>query len=70
MAREDITFADIFKAIWRQANEEEVAGVFRLHIRRFWSRDMVVSFCLHLLGVELQEWQAWREAVEHGVHPT
>ena len=61
MAREDITFADIFSAIWRQANEDEVEGVFRLHILRFWSRDRTTKFCLHLLGDEAQEWWANRE---------
>lgn len=67
MDEKDITAEMAHEAIARQSNEDEVASVFRLHIMRFWSRERNLNFCLHLLGVDLQEWQAWREAVEHGV---
>ena len=61
MAREDITFEDIFYAIKRQANENEVEGVFRLHILRFWDNERVVKFCLHLLGFDSENGKKWLE---------
>lgn len=67
MDEKNITAETAHEAIARQSNEDEVASVFRLHIMRFWSHERKLNFCLHLLGVDLQEWRAWREAVEHRV---
>ena len=70
MDEKDITAEMAHEAIARQLNEDEVASVFRLHIMRFWSHERKLNFCLHLLGIDLQEWRAWREAVEHSVQRT
>jgi len=67
MDEKDITAEMAHEAIARQSNEDEVASVFRLHIMRFWSHERKLNFCLHLLGIDLQEFQAWRGAVEQPV---
>lgn len=64
MEEKDITANMAHEAIAWQSNEDEVAAVFRLHIMRFWSRDRIENFCLHLLGIDMQEYRAWRQAVE------
>ena len=64
MEEKDITANMAHEAIARQSNEDEVAAVFRLHIMRFWSRDRIENFCPHLLGIDMQEYRAWRQAVE------
>jgi len=69
MEEKDITANMVHEAIARQSNEDEVAAVFRLHIMRFWSRDRIENFCLHLLGVDMQEYRAWRQAVEQTLAP-
>ena len=69
MEEKDITANMAHEAISRQSNEDEVAAVFRLHIMRFWSRDRIENFCLHLLGVDMQEYRAWRQAVEQPLAP-
>ena len=55
------------ETIARQSNEDEVTAVFRLYILRFWSRERIENFCLHLLGVDVHEYRAWRQAVEQSV---
>lgn len=69
MEEKDITANMAHEAIARQSNEDEVAAVFRLHIMRFWSRDRIENFCLHLLGIDMQEYRAWRQAVEQSRAP-
>lgn len=68
MEEKDITANMARETIRRQSNEEEVAAVFRLHIKRFWSQERIVLFCIELLGVNLQDYTAWRRAIEYSVH--
>ena len=70
MEEKDITANMARETIARQSNEDEVTAVFRLHILRFWSRERIENFCLHLLGVDVQEYRTWRQAVEQSVYPT
>jgi len=69
MEEKDITENMARETIALQSNEDEVAAVFRLHIMRFWSRERIENFCLHLLGVDVHEYRAWRQAVEQSVQP-
>lgn len=69
MEEKDITANMARETIARQSNEDEVTAVFRLYILRFWSRERIENFCLNLLGVDVHEYRAWRQAVEQSVQP-
>ncbi len=53
----NITANMAHETIARQANEDEVAAVFRLHIMRFWSNERIGKFCMHLLGIDFDRAQ-------------